>query len=143
MKNRRALLLFCLAIGVGSVAAVLIQRVLNEQRPDLVGPKIDTTPVVVAKADLGLASELSTTQLDVVDWPTQFLPQGSFSKPKDLTGRVLRHAIAKGETIQELALLPDGSEGGLASVIAENKRAISVEVDPIIGVAGFVRATGA
>jgi len=139
MKNRRALILFALAIVFGSAAAVLVQRAIDEKTPELTEAVIDTTPVVIAKADIGTASELTATQLDLVDWPTKFLPLGSFSKPEDLKGRVVRHAVSKGETIQEVALLPEGSEGGLASVIAESKRAVSVEVDPIIGVAGFVR----
>lgn len=138
MKNRRALFLFGLALVFGIAAALLVQRLLEEQRPELVPAKVATTPVVVAKTDLALASQLATPMLTTVDWPSDFLPKGSFSKPEDVKGRVLRHAVAAGETIQEAILLPNGSAGGLASVINEQWRAVSVKVDPIVGVAGFV-----
>ncbi|UCF69390.1 MAG: Flp pilus assembly protein CpaB, partial [Acidobacteriota bacterium] len=138
MKNQRALILFALAIGSGIAAALLVQHILDEQQPTLAEVQIDTTSVVVAKADLPLAAMLIAQQLETVEWPTAFLPIGSFSDPKVLKGRVLRRALAKGEAVQELSLLPEGSAGGLASVIEENSRAVSVKVDPIVGVAGFV-----
>jgi pilus assembly protein CpaB len=53
-------------------------------------------------------------------------------------GRVLRRALADGEPILEPSLLPEGAEAGLVSVIDDESRAVSVKVDPIIGVAGFV-----
>jgi pilus assembly protein CpaB len=139
MKNRRALIFFALAVSFGVAAALLVQRVLDQQKPVQTEARIDTTPVVVTKTALSQAAELSSQQLQTVDWPTQYLPQGSFADPDGLKGRVLRRALAKGETVQESSLLPEGSEGGLASVIQEQRRAVSVEVDPIIGVAGFVR----
>jgi pilus assembly protein CpaB len=138
MKNQRALILFALAIGFGIAAALLVQRFLDEQQPTLVEMQIDTTPVVVAKVDLPLAGSPTAQQLETVEWPTAYIPIGSFSDPQELSGRVLRRALAKGEAVQELSLLPEGSAGGLASVIEAKSRAISVEVDPIVGVAGFV-----
>jgi pilus assembly protein CpaB len=138
MKNRRALFLFGLALVFGIAAAVLVQRLLEEQRPELAPAKVATASVVVAKTDLALASQLASPMLTTVEWPAEFLPKGSFRNLEDVTGRVLRHPVAAGETIQEAVLLPEGSAAGLASVINEQWRAVSVKVDPIVGVAGFV-----
>ena len=138
MKNQRAILLLALAIFFGIAAALLVQRLIEQQRPELVATAVPTTSVVVAKVDLALASEVTPQQLDTVAWPMEFVPKGAFRKPEELRGRVLRRPIAAGELIQELALLPEGSAAGLASVISENHRAVSVKVDPIVGVAGFV-----
>jgi len=138
MKNQRALILLGLALSLGIAAALLVQRLLDQQKPHVVNAAVATTPVVVAKADIAVATEITPQQVDVVDWPTAFLPQGAFHKPEEIKGRVLRHAVAAGEVIQELTLLPQGAAGGLASLIEENFRAVSVKVDPIIGVAGFV-----
>jgi pilus assembly protein CpaB len=52
---------------------------------------------------------------------------------------VLRRALAAGEPVLEAYLLPPGSEAGLPGVIDDKYRAVSVKVDPVIGVAGFVR----
>jgi pilus assembly protein CpaB len=138
MKNRRAILLLAIAVSFGVAAALLVQRGLDQNQPLLAEARIDTTPVVVAKADLALATALSPQQLDTVDWPTEFLPAGYFSDPKDVDDRVLRRALAEGEVVQELSLLPQGSAGGLVAVIEEKRRAVSVKVDQIVGVAGFV-----
>ena len=51
---------------------------------------------------------------------------------------MLRRPLAAGEPVLEAALLPEGSRAGLISVIDPTRRAISVQVDPVIGVAGFV-----
>jgi pilus assembly protein CpaB len=138
MKNRRAIMFFVLAIGFGVAAALLVQRLLDQQQPAPTQAHINTTPVVVARADIPLASSLSPQMLETVDWPTGHLPIGSFTDPKEVKDRVLRRALAKGEVVQELSLFPEGSAGGLLAVIEEKSRAVSVEVDQIIGVAGFV-----
>jgi len=138
MKNRRALGLLVLAVAFGITAAILVQKSL-EQESTITVAKVETTKVVVAGADLAVSTGLAMLQLETVDWPSEFLPKGSFHDPSALEGRVLRHALAAGEVIQEASLLPLGSVGGLEAVIGENLRAVSVKVDPIVGVAGFVR----
>jgi pilus assembly protein CpaB len=66
------------------------------------------------------------------------VPDGAHSDPSTLEGRVLRRPLAAGEPVLETALLPEGARAGLISVIDPTHRAISVRVDPVIGVAGFV-----
>jgi pilus assembly protein CpaB len=102
-------------------------------------PQIHTTKILVARADLGLSSELTPQNIETVEWPTGYLPAGAMTNPEELNGRIVRLAIPAGEVIRESALLPAGAEGGLAQLISENFRAVSVKVDPIVGVAGFVR----
>jgi pilus assembly protein CpaB len=51
---------------------------------------------------------------------------------------VLRRPLSRGEPVLESSLLPVGSQAGLPSVITNSKRAVSVKVDPVVGVAGFV-----
>jgi pilus assembly protein CpaB len=137
MGNRRALLFLLLAVVLGIAAALAAQRWLERQRPATT-TGVQTQTVVVARSDVPIASALTPLQLTTVEWPARFAPQGSFSTPESLSGRVVRRAVAAGEPVLEAMLLPEGTEAGLPSVIGDEKRAVSVKVDQVIGVAGFV-----
>jgi pilus assembly protein CpaB len=69
----------------------------------------------------------------------ELIPAGAFQDPIQLQGRVLARSLVKGEAILESALLPVGAAAGLDSLIDESARAVSVQVDQFIGVAGFVQ----
>jgi pilus assembly protein CpaB len=138
MQNRRTTIFFALAILFGIAAALTAQQLLDRPAVAAQPVKIETTAVVVAGADINTGSALVPNQLDTVEWPARLAPKGSFSNRDALKGRVLRHALAAGEPISELALLPQGTQAGLVSVISDRLRAVSVKVDAIIGVAGFV-----
>lgn len=135
--NRRALLFFALALAVGVAAAWTAQRWLKGQVPAQQA-EIAMISLTVAKVDVAVGTALADNQLSAVEWPKSHLPKGSFSEAKDLRGRVTRRPLVAGELVLEALLLPQGSLPGLVSVISESKRAVSVKVDSIIGVAGFV-----
>jgi pilus assembly protein CpaB len=65
------------------------------------------------------------------------VPVGSFGETAQLEGRVVRSPVFKGEPILEPKLAPVGTKGGLPSMIQGGKRAISVKVNEVVGVAGF------
>lgn len=138
MQKRRALLFFAFALVFGAAAAFLAHRALERQQVEPIARAVETVPVVLARVDLAVGSSLAPEQLRVVAWPKEYAPGGAFREAEQLGGRVLRRALAAGEPLLEPSLLPEGAEGGLVAVIADSARAVSVKVDPIIGVAGFV-----
>ena len=138
MQNRRALFFFGLAILFGIAAAFTARTLLEDRASVAAQPAVATTPVVVARADVTIGTALVTLQLDTVDWPRDYVPAGSFSDSSQLSGRVLRRPLSRGEPVLESLLLPVGSAAGLPSVITTARRAVSVKVDPVVGVAGFV-----
>jgi pilus assembly protein CpaB len=93
--------------------------------------------VVVAAADINQGSRLVATSLQVVDWPAGALPPGAITDPKALEGRVARSDIGRGEPVLESKLAPPGTLGGLSAVVAAGKRAMTVRVNDVVGVAGF------
>jgi pilus assembly protein CpaB len=97
-----------------------------------------TTPVVVARTDVPVASSAARAALTTVDWPADHVPSGSLTSVDQAVGRIVRRPVAKGEPVLEAALFGAGSAGGLRAVIAPEYRAVSVKVDNVIGVAGFV-----
>jgi pilus assembly protein CpaB len=137
MQNRRAIMFLILAIALGAGAAFTAQRWLEQQRQTPAGP-VTSQPVAVMRADLQVGQVVHERELATVDWPLRYVPQGAHSNPAQLEGRVARRPLAAGEPVLESALLPEGARAGLVSVIEPTRRAMSVRVDPVIGVAGFV-----
>jgi pilus assembly protein CpaB len=102
-------------------------------------PVLESAAVVIARSDIAVGSALALHQLESTRWAQPLVPAGAHAEADALRGRVLRRAVAKGEPILESLLLPQGAEAGQGPVIPEKRRAVSVKVDPVIGVAGFVQ----
>lgn len=97
-----------------------------------------TQPIVVAAADLQIATELSTDDLRVVQWPKGSAPEGAFSNPNELVGRGLISSVVRNEPILVGKLAAKEAGAGLPPVIPPGMRAVSVRVNEVIGVAGYV-----
>ena len=93
--------------------------------------------VLMVKVPIDAGTALTATQFQLVSWPSAETPQGVFTDEKKLIGRITRQSLFPGELIVESKLASLESKGGLASVIAVGKRAISVRVNDVVGVAGF------
>ena len=131
MKNARALVMLVVATAAGLAAVVFASRWMIQQS------STTTTKVVIASADMSLGQRVSPEMLKVSDWPAGSVPTGTFNDVKKLEGRVLKTSLARGEPVLEAKLSPVGTVGGLSAVINEGKRAITVRVNDVIGVAGF------
>jgi pilus assembly protein CpaB len=131
MKNKRAIAVMVVAILFGLAAVVLASRWLHGQ------PAANAGHVVVASADINLGQRLTPEMLKLVEWPKASQPPGAFVDPATLNGRVLKSNVLMGDPISEAKLAPVGTMGGLSALITEGKRAITVRVNDVIGVAGF------
>ena len=131
MKNTRAILMLLIALLAGVAAVVSASRWLMEQSSNSV------KQVVVAANDLNLGQPLNGSQLRLVNWPTGSVPPGAFEDLKLLEGRVVRTSLQRGEPVLDTKLAPVGTKGGLSAVINDGKRAITVRVNDVVGVAGF------
>ena len=131
MKNIKALGLLLLALLTGLAAAVYAAGWVSRQGG------IASNKVVVAAVDIELGSRVNPQMLSMVDWPSGSLPPGSFTDAKALEDRVVKVGVLRGEAILEGKLAPVGTQGGLSAVIASGKRAMTVRVNDVVGVAGF------
>jgi pilus assembly protein CpaB len=131
MKNKRALVVMAIAILFGLTAVVLASRWLLTQ------PSNNGGRIAVASADISLGQRLTPEMFKLVDWPVDSVPKGAYSDPQKLNGRVLKTSMLVGEPVSEAKLAPAGTLGGLSALINEGKRAITVRVNDVIGVAGF------
>ncbi|HET9467667.1 MAG TPA: Flp pilus assembly protein CpaB, partial [Vicinamibacterales bacterium] len=99
---------------------------------------VPTKRVVVANADLPLGSELRSDDLKTIEWPASAAPEGSFEDAKALIGRGLISSIVRHEPILPGKLSSKEAGSGLPPIIPTGKRAMSVRVNEVIGVAGYV-----
>lgn len=99
---------------------------------------IPTRPVVVAAADLELGAELSKEDVRVVQWPANAVPAGIFSNPAEVVGRGIIMPMIENEPILPMKLASKEAGSGLPPAIPPGMRAVSVRVNEVIGVAGYV-----
>jgi pilus assembly protein CpaB len=99
---------------------------------------VPTRQVVVANANLSLGSELRADDLTTLDWPTSGVPEGAFDSPAALVGRGLIASVVRHEPILPGKLSSKEAGSGLPPIIPAGKRALSVKVNEVIGVAGYV-----
>jgi pilus assembly protein CpaB len=131
MNNKRALLMMALAIVLGLAAVVMASRWLLRQSPT------SANKIIVAAVDVNLGQRLTPEMLKPLDWPADNLPRGARRDASKLVGRVLKTSVLRDEPLSEAKLAPAGTLGGLSALITEGKRAITVRVNDVVGVAGF------
>ncbi|MDC8759248.1 Flp pilus assembly protein CpaB [Janthinobacterium fluminis] len=131
MRNTRALMMMAFAVALAFAAVIVAARWINGQASG------NTNKVAVALVDISLGSRLTPEMVRMVDWPSSAMPPGAFNDAKLLETRVTRTSIQHGEPVMEGKLAPPGTQGGLSAVVADGKRAMTVRVNDVVGVAGF------
>lgn len=131
MRNARALIMLGISVLVAAVTVIFASRWLEEQG------SLATVKVVVAKAEIPAGSPITPELVTLADWPRSSKPVGAYENVAPIKDRVISAAVAAGEPILESKLAAVGSKGGLSAVITPGKRALTVKVNEIVGVAGF------
>ena len=135
MNRNRLLLIGILALGVGALVSYMVYTTL---RRTVATVKQANTQVVVAAVDLQLGAKLEDKDLNVIRLPGTDLPQGYYQNKTDVLGRGVVVPIAKGEFILPSKLAAENAGAGLPSLIPPGMRAVSVRVNEVVAVAGFV-----
>lgn len=136
MARRRIFIVFVLALTAGTTLALGTYNYL--QQPVAEDAAIPTRPVVVAAADLQIGAQLRSDDLRVIAWPANAAPAGAFGHPDELVGRGLVMPVIQNEPLLPMKLAPTDAGAGLPPVIPAGRRALSVRVNEVIGVAGYV-----
>jgi len=135
MRNRIFAVL-AIAVLAGGGLAYGTYNMMNTQPP----PTTQTTfqPVVVATADLTMGAEIKAEDLKVAQFPDKGAPEGAYSRIEEVVGRGVVVNIVRNEPILPAKLASKEAGSGLPPVIPEGMRAVSVRVNDVIGVAGYV-----
>jgi pilus assembly protein CpaB len=134
--RRRIFAVLALAVLAGGGLAYGTYNAINAQPVKSVAAP--TQPVVVAAANLPLGTELKKDDLAVLNFPQGQAPEGSFAREADIVGRGLIVSTVRNEPILAAKLASKEAGAGLPPVIPDGMRAVSVRVNEVIGVAGYV-----
>ncbi|MFZ1129847.1 MAG: Flp pilus assembly protein CpaB, partial [Terriglobales bacterium] len=96
-------------------------------------------PVVVAADDIQVGTKLDTHDVRVVTLPQSAVPPGAYSAPSKVLGRGAVMPMSAGEFILPSKLAALNAGAGLPSMIPQGMRAVSVRVNDVVSVAGFVQ----
>lgn len=141
----RAIIMLAIAVVFGIVAVVLVNSLLTKkvtERPE--ARATATIPLVVAAVDLKVGTRLEDAMLKRVGWPEEARPQDGFADPNVVIGPkpeeapVVLQEIHAGEPILKYKLSSYGSRGGLTVRLKPEQRAMTIAVNEVRGVAGFV-----
>jgi pilus assembly protein CpaB len=135
MRNRIFAVLVLAVVAGGGLAYGTYNAINTQPVKTVTAP---TQPVVVAAVDLPLGTELKKEDLTVVNFPVGAAPEGAFAKPTDVIGRGLIVSVVKNEIVLNAKLASKEAGAGLPPVIPDGMRAVSVRVNEVIGVAGYV-----
>ena len=138
MRNNN-LIILVVALVLGGIAAVLARNWLaNHARSSQAG----VGTIVVAAAPLAFGAQLTAQNTTEIPWSTAVLPQGAFATKQALLkdGRRMALAlIARNEPILLSKVTAPNQPATLSSMLAPGKRAVTVRVDDVRGVAGFIQ----
>lgn len=133
---------FLTVLGVSLVFALVVSSVFYQMTAHSSGgSKVDATAqkdVVVATRPLGVGVMVRASDVKVIKFPGDAFPKGAFAKVEDVLERPVISNILLDEPILEGRLAIRGSGLGLAPTIPVGMRAVSVRVNDVAGVAGFV-----
>lgn len=137
-KPKAVIILGVLAVAVAAVAAYFLYDYLRGQE-ERVKKAVASEKVVVAAEVIPIGSAINANQLKISDWPKDSIPQGAFLSTEQVAGRVAIQTFLPGDPITEAKLIPkEGQTGILTYMIPEGHRAMTVGVDQVAGVAGFI-----
>jgi pilus assembly protein CpaB len=136
MARIRIFLVLVLALTAGGAFAFGTYRYIQQvPAPD---KGVATKPVIVAAVNLQLGAELRPEDLRIVEWPANAVPAAAFGSADQVVGRGLIQSVVENEPILPAKLAPEGAGAGLPPVIPAGMRALSVRVNDVVGVAGYV-----
>lgn len=128
-----------LGLAVAILVAFLLSSFVYKQFKQASSVKpVATQHIVVAAVPLQLGTRVEASNLRLIPWPADEPVAGMFTRIEDCANRALITAVAANELILDTKLAPKESGAGLPATIPQGMRALSVAVNDVVGVAGFV-----
>lgn len=135
MARRRGPIMLVVSLILAFLAAVVANNVFT--RASAKGTPVREQDVTAA-VDLPLGTKIEQRQLSMIDVLPGKSPKGAFHNYADVVGKVTSSSIIAGEIMLAPRLTDAGEGSALASAVDKNMRAVTVRVDDVVGVAGFL-----
>ena len=136
-KRTFSYLLLSLVLGIG--AAILADNWIQQRIAPNPTADLEYEPIVIASMDIPFGQKIQANQLKLMEWPkTASLPAGAIQQFEEAEGRVASQTILAGEMVLSSRVVEHTTGSTLSAIIAPNKRAITLRVNDVVGVAGFL-----
>jgi pilus assembly protein CpaB len=134
--NKRYVIMVLIALVFASLAAMLAKQWIKNKSSSSDGV---SNSIVVAAVDIPFGTKLDESHMKTIRWHSEDMPDGVFTKTEDVIGKIAKNTFYSGETITEQRVAEHLEGSALAALIAINLRAMTVRVDDVVGVAGFIQ----
>ena len=128
-----------ISMGAGLFAVFLLYSYSQEKKAEYDKKYGLRKSIVIAKSDIAAMQTIDDTMLDIVEKPVDFIEPEAIIDPQEAVGQVAAIAIKKDEQVLSTKLLTPGPDTGIALQIAPTRRAVTIPVDEIRGVAKLIR----
>jgi pilus assembly protein CpaB len=135
-RGTRTAIVVAVAVATAAAASASVYRAIR--RIPVREVQVAHQFIVLAARPVPLGTRLTTADVKVVAWPSDSPLPGAFSRADQVVGRGVVAALAANEPLSDAKLAPRDAGAGLSPAIPAGMRAISVKVNEVIGVAGFV-----
>jgi pilus assembly protein CpaB len=137
---RRPTIFLMLAMVAAVLAAIVVFSALKNREAQVQVALAQTQDIVVAARDVQLGEKITAADLKLARWSRQSVPQGSFSDPSMVVNSYPRAEIVEGQPLVQRNLIQsDRIPGVLPMIIAPGMRAMSIAVDEVSDISGFVK----
>ena len=137
LKRRGVFLIFLSLLMAGGAAFVANEWIVATVMPDRAA-KEDSAHVVAAAVPIPFATKVEERHLKLVEMPEGITPEGFFATIEEVVGQVSTTKISRGEILVAERFRPHSAGSTLAALVDQNMRAVTVRVDDVVGVAGFL-----
>lgn len=139
--NWKAWLPLGIAIVLGLLAARVAMNLVSERQSVVIPAETHLTPVAMAAGDLPAGTRLTEQHIKMGKVESSNVPAGAFTDPQSLVGRVTKIALSTNQPIVPGILAEKEAGIGIGATLPEGMRAITVEINDVSGVAGFIQPT--
>jgi pilus assembly protein CpaB len=127
-----------LGVVFAAVAAFMTLGYLKQASTKPVVPQVETETVVVATSAIKRGDTVSAENVKVVEWPKNAVPDGAFTTLESSIGTVARTPIFENDPITNHKVVDANSKSVLSMLIPDGRRAISIKVNEVTGISGFI-----
>jgi pilus assembly protein CpaB len=135
MANTRAVTMITLSLGLGVAAAWMAANWVRQANAT---GEVPMATVVAAEIAVPFGTKVAERHLKILNMPEEFVPSGSFSKIEEVLDRITVQPVVAGEILMRERFTASEDGSTLAALVGEKMRAVTVRVDDVIGVAGFL-----
>jgi pilus assembly protein CpaB len=135
MFRKRGLILVTLSLVLGLSAAMVARGWVADQTNK---EKANVATIVAATMAIPFGTKVEERHLKIIEMPKDSVPPGSFTLKEEVVDKVTTQPIVAGEILMKVRFVEQGEGSTLAALVDKNMRAVTVRVDDVIGVAGFL-----